>query len=186
MDVTSKQYASSLAFSAFSTTLFIFSLSVTSGNISTATVVPMGLFYGGLILLLAGMISFKVDDIFTATTALSYSGFWMAISSIMYLQPKFLLSSGDVGIFYLAWAVFTLYVWIASWKRDGATNFHYLLWLIALILLFIGGFTGGKNNFTYIGGWFAFASALVGWYIAAANLFNETFGRYILKIGKSV
>lgn len=186
MDLKSRSIASSLAFSAFSTTLFIYSLTITGilGNSNTSTLIPMVLFYGGLILLLAGMVSFKGRDIFTATTALSYAGFWITIGFMSFLQHRSPSSNTDIGVFFLAWSVFTLYVWIGSWKRGGVINLHYLLWLIALILLFINGFMGGET-LKIIGGWFAFASSLVGWYIASAKLFEETFGESIFKLGKN-
>ncbi len=184
---TSSSQASSLAFSAFSTTLFIFGLAMTGvlGDSSLTTVAPMGLFFGGLILLLSGMVSFKVNDMFSGTISLSYAGFWMAVGLMLGMQHWLSASGGDMGVFFLAWSVFTLYAWIASWKKGAAVSLHYLLWLIALILLFIGAFTGGQL-LTAIGGWFSFASALVGWYVAAAKLFYDSYGRRILKLGKGM
>lgn len=185
MSETSRSQASALAFSAFSTTLFIFGLAMAGvlGDGGLTTIVPMGLFYGGLILLLAGMVSFKENDLFIATSALSYAGFWMAVALMLGMQHFFTVTGAEMGVFYLAWSVFTLYVWIASWKRGGAINLHYILWLIALILFFIAAFTDAKL-LTTIGGWFAFASALVGWYVAAGKLFASSFGSTILRLGK--
>lgn len=186
MDLASRSTASSLVFSAFSTTLFVFSLSMTGifNTSHTDTVVPIVFFYGGVILLLAGMVSFKANDMFIATAGLSYAGFWMAMGLIGYLHHASLATGSDIAVFYLAWAVFTLYVWAASWRRGVVTNFHYVLWLIALILMFVCGFTA-NSLIGHIGAWFAFASSIVGWYIAAGKLLESTFGKTFLKLGKN-
>jgi len=51
----------------------------------TAVIVSMGIFYGGLIQILAGMMEFKKGNTFGTTAFTSYGAFWLSLVGILML-----------------------------------------------------------------------------------------------------
>src|SRR5665811_1506491 len=74
-------------------------------------ILGVALFYGGLAQLFAGMWEFAKGNTFGALAFSSYGAFWM---SLWYLIVHSGLAKADsakgVGIFLLAWTIFTLYM----------------------------------------------------------------------------
>ncbi len=125
-----------LGLAGFAMTTFV--LSVFNANIITdptgklaGTVLPLALFYGGLVQLLAGMWEFKNRNTFGAVAFSSYGGFWLAYAA----YAKFVIpglpkttANQAVGLFLLAWAIFTIYMILASLRveRGGGRRVHRL------------------------------------------------------------
>src|SRR5215831_18870696 len=81
-----------------------------------AVVLPLALFYGGLAQLLAGLWEFRKGNTFGSTAFASYGAFWLSFWAFVQFYstkvPK-ADASQAVGIFLLAWGIFTLYMWVA-------------------------------------------------------------------------
>src|SRR3954452_22629287 len=109
-----------LGLAGFAMTTFV--LSVFNANLITdqklaAVVLPLALFYGGLVQLLAGMWEFRKGNTFGATAFCSYGAFWLSYAAYV----KFV--AGDLpadtahqatGLFLLIWAIFTVYMTVAA------------------------------------------------------------------------
>lgn len=75
-------------------------------------VLPMGIFYGGLAQIIAGLLEAKNKNIFGTVAFTSYGLFWwsfvaMKILPALNLAPE--PSAVAVGVYLLAWGVFTAY-----------------------------------------------------------------------------
>src|SRR4051812_41196858 len=116
-----------LGLAAFALTTFVLS-AVNAGWIHKGTepiVFGLALTYGGLAQLLAGMWEFKKGNTFGATAFTSYGAFWLSFwAFVTFYAPK--VPKADVaqavGIFLLAWGIFTLYMWVASFRTTAAVN----------------------------------------------------------------
>ncbi len=177
-----------LGLSAFALTTFV--LSAMNARFTVAGIPPvtgnialgLALFYGGLVQLIAGVQEFKTGNTFGATAFCSYGGFWMAVAFTLF--PFFagknlvLLLGSDaasgVGVFFLGWTIFTLMMFLGTFRLSGALVAVFFLLLLTFVALTIGWFQGvpvpGSSAMTWvnIGGWLGIITALAAWYTALA------------------
>jgi succinate-acetate transporter protein len=169
---------------AFAMTTFM--LSVFNTNIVSSTlavsVLPLALFYGGAVQLLAGMWEFRNGNTFGALAFSSFGAFWLAYW--YYLDHvAATLPAADAhkatGVFLLSWAIFTAYMTIASLRTTAAIAAVFAALTITFVLLMIGAFmTGtGATDLTKAGGWAGLVTAALAWYASFAGVTNATFKR---------
>jgi succinate-acetate transporter protein len=169
-----------LGLGAFALTTFVLSFA-NAGWVPGAggAVLGLALFYGGIAQVIAGIWEFANKNTFAGTAFVSYGSFWMA--------AWFLLTSGNkvdaagVGVFFLAWGIFTLYMVFAAIK----VNLVVLLVFIALTLTYaflaIGEFAGSESMHN-VGGYIGILTAILAWYASFATVMNETWKRTVLPV----
>jgi succinate-acetate transporter protein len=175
-----------LGLAAFALTTFVLSF-FNAGLVSDAgepVVFGLAFAYGGLAQLLAGMWEFKNNNTFGATAFTSFGAFWLSLFAFEQFfagnVPE--AAVGDaVGLYLIAWGIFTAYMWIASFRVSVAVNIVFLLLAPTFILLGIGD-AGGNETITHIGGYLGVATAIAAWYASFAGVTNKTFGRDILPV----
>jgi succinate-acetate transporter protein len=86
-----------------------------------------------------------------------------------------------VGLYLIAWGIFTLYMWIASFRVSVAVNVVLLLLTITFFVLGIGD-SAANESITKIGGWIGIATALAAWYTSFAVVVNRTVGREVVPV----
>ena len=154
-----------------------------------AIVLPLALFYGGLAQFMAGMWEFKTGNTFGATAFTSFGAWWMFYALLEYSISLGWLQLGDyhlisMGLVLAAWAVFTFYMWIASFSLNRAVWTIFLTLWITFALLALGDFV--SPVFGTMGGYLGIICASIAWYTSAAEVINATFGREILPLGSPV
>lgn len=175
-----------LGLAAFALTTFV--LSVVNANIVPQALVGgalgLALAYGGIGQFTAGLWEFAKGNTFGATAFCSYGGFWI---SFWWLAEKDLGNLGPdahkvVGVYLLAWAIFTLYMTVASMRVSGAVLVVFVLLTITFLILAIGWFQNatGTGNVIKIGGYLGILTALAAWYTSFAGVTNFTFKRAVV------
>jgi len=174
-----------LGLAAFAMTTFI--LSVFNANIIKdgaleAVVLPVALFYGGIGQLLAGMWEFKKANTFGALAFTSYGAFWLSFAFLVrYVAPE--LPPADaykgVGLFLLAWTIFTAYMMVAALRVSGAVAAVFIVLLLTFLALTIGAL-GQHSGLTHLGGWLGLLTAVLAWYASFAGVTAATFKRSVL------
>jgi succinate-acetate transporter protein len=153
--------------------------------------VGMALAYGGLGQFMAGMWEFRNRNTFGATAFSSFGAFWIGVGALFVFdvvgRPVVAFWAGDGVIWFLfCWAVFTTYMWVASFRVSGAVMLVFLLLALTFWALWIGALqgTGGApgKGFTQIGGYLGLATAIVAFYTSFAGVVNSTFGRVIAPV----
>ena len=176
-----------LGLAGFAMTTFMLSVFNTNMIDSTleASVLGLALFYGGAVQLLAGMWEFRKGNTFGALAFSSFGAFWMAYWYLAHtIAPT--LEGPDahkaVALFLLAWAIFTAYMTIASFRTTGAVAAVFVTLTITFILLCIGAFATGSaaTNWTKAGGWAGLVTAAFAWYASFAGVTNATYKRVVL------
>jgi succinate-acetate transporter protein len=175
-----------LGLAAFALTTFVLSFTNTGLFKAEPVVFGLALAYGGIAQMLAGMWEFAKGNTFGATAFTSYGAFWLAF---WYLTGHTDLSGVDakdashgVGLFLLAWAIFTAYMFIASLRTTGALVGVFGLLTITFLLLALGDLTD-TSGLSKAGGWFGIATALVAWYASFAGVLAFTNKRAVLPVG---
>jgi succinate-acetate transporter protein len=183
-DATSISIAdpAALGLAGFAMTTFVLSM-FNTGLVSKAgepVVLGLALAYGGGAQLLAGMWEFRKGNTFGATAFSSYGAFWISYWAFVAFFAKGVPDTA-VGLYLIAWGIFTFYMWVASFRTTVAVNVVLLLLWITFLLLGIGD-ASANGGITKLGGWIGLATALAAWYASFAIVANFTFKRTIFPV----
>jgi len=176
-----------LGLGAFALTTFVLSM-FNSGLVSDGgepVVLGLALAYGGLAQLLAGMWEFRTGNTFGAVAFSSFGAFWLSFFALVtwYADKIPAKDAGHaVGLYLIAWGIFTLYMTVASLRTTMAITLVFVLLTITFFLLGIGN-SGAHTGIVKAGGWVGLATAAAAWYASFAAVTNSTFGRTVLPVG---
>ena len=107
-----------------------------------AVVVPLAFAYGGGAQILAGIMEFKNGNTFGTVAFTSYGLFWWWYAFLLWtagagwIKPP---AANAVGFALLMWGVFTLLMWVATFRANFTLWTVFLLLSITLFLLAGGG-----------------------------------------------
>jgi uncharacterized protein len=174
-----------LGLAGFALTTFMLS-SFNSGLAPKAVegvVLGVALFYGGIAQLFAGMWEFAKGNTFGALAFSSYGAFWMAFWYLVAHTDLTKATPTDankgVGVFLLAWAIFTLYMTVVASRISGVLFLLFAVLLVTFAFLTVGAL-GSSDSMTKIGGYLGLVTALVAWYGSFAGVLNNTAKKVIL------
>jgi succinate-acetate transporter protein len=175
-----------LGLAAFALTTFVLSF-FNAGLVSDKglpVVLGLALAYGGITQLLAGMWEFRNNNTFGATAFTSYGAFWISYFVLEQFHASKIPAANlgkAVGLYLIAWGIFTTYMWIASFRVSVAVMVVFALLAATFIVLGIGE-ANGTSSIVKAGGWIGIATAIAAWYASFAGVTNKTFGRVILPV----
>jgi succinate-acetate transporter protein len=176
-----------LGLAAFALTTFVLSI-FNSGLMSEKglpVVLGLALAYGGFAQLLAGMWEFRTGNTFGAVAFTSYGAFWISFWAFEQFYAKDITDKvalgNSVGLFLIAWGIFTAYMFIASLRTTAAISLVFLLLATTFIVLGIGN-AEADEGITHAGGYIGIATAIAAWYASFAAVTNSTFGRTVLPV----
>jgi succinate-acetate transporter protein len=170
----------------FGLTTFVLSMIEVGALQKSALPVVLGsaLAYGGLLQLFAGMWAFVRNNTFAAVALGSYGAFWISFWALQTFYLKTIPATerdAAVGLFLIAWAVFSFYMWIASFRVNLAVMLVFATLWPAYLLLGIGT-ADATSTVTHIGGAFGLATAGLAWYVSFADTLHSTIGRRLLPL----
>ncbi|MDX6684193.1 MAG: uncharacterized protein QOF86_321 [Baekduia sp.] len=176
-----------LGLAAFALTTFV--LSVFNANLMGAggepVVFGLAFAYGGLAQFAAGMWEFRTGNTFGAVAFTSYGAFWLSFWAFVEFFEKNVPKADAghaVGLYLIAWGIFTLYMTVASLRTTAAVATVFGLLTLTFFALGIGN-AGGHTNIVHLGGWLGLATAAAAWYASFAAVTNSTFGRTVFPVG---
>jgi succinate-acetate transporter protein len=175
-----------LGLAAFALTTFVLSMfnAKLLGAGGEPIVFGLALAYGGLAQLLAGMWEFKTGNTFGAVAFTSYGAFWISFWAFVQFFEKDVPKADAghaVGLFLIAWGIFTAYMFIASLRTTAAIATVFFLLAVTFFLLGIGN-AGAHTDIVKLGGYVGLATAAAAWYASFAAVTNSTFGRTVLPV----
>ena len=153
------------------------------------TVFGLALFYGGIVQVLAGMWEFVKGNTFGALAFASYGAFWMSLWYLLTHVARLKAAVGldlqhGVGVWLMAWAIFTTYMLIASTRTSGILIRVLRAGRDVLVpghrlAKPVQGRGRNTNGWIKVGGWLGIVTALA-WYASFARVTNFTFKRTVL------
>jgi hypothetical protein len=175
-----------LGLAAFALTTFVLSM-FNAGLVSHTgepVVLGVALAYGGIAQVLAGMWEFRTGNTFGAVAFTSFGAFWISFWALITFFagdiPAAELGSA-VGLYLIAWGIFTAYMLVASLRTTAAIALVFALLTVTFFLLGIGN-ANGTEGLVEAGGWAGLATAAAAWYASFAAVTNSTFGRTVLPV----
>jgi hypothetical protein len=160
-------------------------LSMVNAGWFPATGVPLVLAsafaFGGTAQFAAGLMEMPRGNTFGFVAFCSYGAFWWSFA----LFVQFFAGSvppAFVGWWLLLWGVFTFYMWIATLALNRAVQLIFLALWITFALLGVGDLFG-IAALHVLGGYMGLVTAALAFYLAAAEVINETHGHIVLPVG---
>jgi len=148
-------------------------------------ILAMGIFYGGLAQILAGIMEWKKGNTFGTTAFISYGFFWLSLVAIVLFPIMGLTeveSKQTMAFFLTMWGVFTAYMFVATLRINRGLQFVFL----TLSLLFFGlaiGDATAISSITVTSGYIGIICGASAVYVAMAEVLNEYYGRIVLPLG---
>jgi hypothetical protein len=151
-----------------------------------ASILSMGIFFGGTAQVIAGIQEWKKNNTFGATAFTSYGFFWLTLVGLVVLPktPYGIAAADSVGMAaYLGiWGVFTLGLFFGTLKINRALQFIFATLTILFFLLAVRDITGNAELGKFAG-YEGLVCGLSAMYTGFAVLLNEVFGRVVLPVG---
>lgn len=172
-----------LGLAAFALTTFV--LSVVNTDIVPATqvgaVFGLALAYGGIAQFAAGLWEFAKGNTFGATAFCSFGAFWISYWWLVEHDAENLGEDAykGLGLYLLAWGIFTAYMTVAASRVSGAVFVVFVLLTLTFFILAIGEFAE-SSGWHKLGGWVGLLTAIAAWYASFAGVTNFTFKRTVL------
>ena len=147
-------------------------------------ILAMGIFYGGLAQVIAGIMEWKKNNTFGTTVFLAYGFFWLTLVALLVLpEMKWgMAPEKSAMVAYLSiWGLFTVVMFIATLKLNRALQFIFGSLIVLYVLLAIGDATGNVV-IKQIAGYVGIICGLSAIYTGLAQVLNEVYGRTVAPI----
>lgn len=151
-----------------------------------AMILGMGIFFGGLAQVIAGIMEFKKNNTFGTTAFTSYGFFWLSLVALNMIPLMGLgeaASSTSMAAYLFMWGLFTLFMFIGTLRINTALQVVFGTLTVLFFLLAIGNFTGSSLILT-IAGYEGILCGFTAIYAAMAQVLNEVYGKTVLPIGE--
>ena len=179
--------AGALGLCAFGLTTLVLMLHNVGLYDMNAMILAMGIFYGGTVQLLVGLLEWRHGNTFGTVAFGSFGGFWFSFSFMMIL-PLLGLPAPDaaaVGWFMAVWTVFTFAMFVGTLRINRALQVVFGLGTIGFSLLALNDLTGiaALGDIAGVVGVLLGSAAL---YAGVAEVLNEVYGKVVMPIGPMV
>ena len=182
-----------LGLAGFGLTTVVLS-SINAGMLPPAAVpivVPLAFAYGGLAQLVAGVLEFKAGNTFGMVAFSSYGMFWWWFALLQWTIGAGWMKApppASGGAVLLMWGVFTLLMWIVSFRLSKAVwSIFLLLWITFFLLAWSDfGYSIGNLTCGTLGGYFGLLTGLDALFVAFVEVLNATAGRVVIPLGDPI
>ena len=148
-------------------------------------ILAMGIFYGGLAQILAGIMEWKKGNTFGMTAFTSYGLFWLSLVGLLILPELGIGEATDgtaMGYFLLMWGLFTFIMFFGALRINRATQFVFASLALLFFTLALGDFTG-ISDITTVAGVIGIVCGSSAIYTALAMVLNGIFKKDFLPLG---
>ena len=148
-------------------------------------ILAMGIFYGGMAQIFAGIFEWKKKNTFGTTAFLSYGLFWLSLVALIVI-PKFgwvpAQSAASFGWYLFMWGVFTFIMFFGTLRANRALQFVFLS-LAILFFLLAAHIWSNSAGLGVVAGYEGIICGLSAVYTGLAQVLNEMYGRTVWPLG---
>ena len=149
-------------------------------------ILAMGICYGGLAQIIAGMMEWRKGNTFAATAFLSYGLFWLSLVTMIVLTKLGWGAAANetaMAAYLAMWGLFTFVMLIGTLRLHVAGQVVFGSLTILFFLLAYGDFTGASSGFKHFTGYEGIFCGFSAIYTGLAQVLNELFGKTVLPLG---
>ena len=146
-------------------------------------ILAMGIFYGGIAQVIAGIMEFRKGNTFGTLAFTSYGFFWLTLVYLIVLptdKPAFAPDNASMAAYLFMWGLFTLIMFFGTLKTNRALQFVFLS---LAILFFLLAAARGIPALERIAGIEGVICGFSAFYLSLAQVLNEAHKKVILPIG---
>jgi len=151
-----------------------------------AMILAMGICYGGIAQVIAGIMEWKKGNTFATTAFISYGLFWLSLVA-MILMAKFGWATASnekaMAAYLFMWGLFTLVMFIGTLRLHVAGQIVFGSLTLLFFLLAYGDYASASPGFKQFTGWEGIFCGFSAIYTGLAQLLNELYGKVILPLG---
>lgn len=155
-------------------------------------ILAMGLAYGGLAQVIAGIMEYKKGNTFGMVAFSSYGLFWWSFVLLLVLpkleiwdvsatSPLQATSSTAMAAYFFMWGLFTFAMFFGTLRANRALQFIFLSLAILFFLLTARDLTG-STDLGIIAGCEGIICGLSAVYTSLAEVLNEAYGKTVLPV----
>jgi uncharacterized protein len=150
-------------------------------------ILAMGICYGGVAQIIAGIMEWKKGGTFASTAFISYGFFWLSFVTLVLLPkiiPSVTPSAENAVATYLAmWGIFTAVMFVGTFRLNRSLQFVFGSLTILFFLLAYGDFTDAGASFKQFTGYEGLVCGFSAIYTGLAQVLNELYGKVVLPLG---
>lgn len=146
-------------------------------------ILAMGIFYGGVAQIIAGVMEFRKGNTFGTTAFSSYGLFWLSLVYLILLptdKAGFAPDNPAMAAYLFMWGLFTLIMFFGTLKSSRALQFVFMS---LAILFFLLGIARGVPALLPVAGLEGVICGFSAFYLSVAEVLNEAHKRTVLPIG---
>ncbi len=174
-----------LGLAAFGLTTVLLNLANAGLYPLDAMILAMGIFYGGIAQVIAGIMEWRKGNTFATTAFTSYGLFWLSLAGIIALPQLGVAEAPGpraMGAYLAMWGLFTAILFVGTLRINRALQAVFATLVLLFFLLAIGDITESVALRT-IAGWEGILCGALAIYTGLAQLLNELYGRVVWPIG---
>jgi hypothetical protein len=147
-------------------------------------ILAMGIFYGGLAQIIAGILEWKKNNTFGMTAFISYGFFWLSLVGIIIMPQMGLAVKTDsisMAVYLFMWGLFTAIMFVATLKLSKSLQFIFGSLMLLFLLLSMADLSGSAI-IKVVAGYEGIVCGFSAIYTAGAQILNEAYKRQILPV----
>jgi succinate-acetate transporter protein len=149
-------------------------------------ILAMGMCYGGVAQIIAGIMEWRKGNTFATTAFISYGLFWFSLVVLIVLPKMGWASAADntaMAAYLAMWGLFTAVMFIGTLRLHVAGQVVFGSLTVLFFLLAIGDFTAASPAFKHFTGYEGIFCGFSAIYAGLAQVLNELFGKVVLPLG---
>jgi len=149
---------------------------------NASVVLAMGIFFGGLAQVVAGIMEFSKGNTFGVTAFTSYGFFWLSLVATWVLPVlgwEEAPSEAYMGCYLVLWGIFTFFMFLGTFKSSRILQFVFLSLAVLFFLLAVRDFTH-SHAIGLLAGYVGLACGASAMYLSMAEVMDAQYGRKIL------
>lgn len=149
-------------------------------------IIAIGIFYGGIAQVVAGIIESKKNNTFGLTAFVSYGFFWLSLVALIIIPKLGWVAEATeqaIAAYLFIWGIFTLLLFFGTLRLNRGLQVVFGSLAVLFFLLAAGAFTG-IASITHFAGYEGIICGICAVYTGVAEVLNEIYGKEIMPIGK--
>jgi len=149
-------------------------------------ILAMGICYGGVAQIIAGIMEWRKGNTFAATAFISYGFFWLSLVALIVLTKLGWGAKSDdtaMAAYLAMWGLFTFVMFIGTLRLNRALQVVFATLTILFFMLAYGDFSGASAGFKHATGYEGIVCGFSAIYTGLAQVLNDLYGKTLLPLG---